>query len=51
VRHGSYPDSSEAHELADVFLYVVHMANVLDLDLANIVRDKEIVNLQKFLAR
>jgi len=51
VRHGSYPDSSEAHELADVFLYVVHMANVLDLDLANIIRDKEIVNLQKFLAR
>ncbi len=51
VRHGSYPDSSEAQELADVFLYVVHMANVLELDLANIVRDKEIMNLQKFLAR
>jgi NTP pyrophosphatase (non-canonical NTP hydrolase) len=51
VRHGSYPDSSEAQELADVFLYVVHMANVLELDLANIVRDKEVMNLQKFLAR
>jgi NTP pyrophosphatase (non-canonical NTP hydrolase) len=51
VRHGSYPDSSEAQELADVFLYVVHMANVLELDLANIVRDKEVTNLQKFLAR
>jgi NTP pyrophosphatase (non-canonical NTP hydrolase) len=51
VRHGSYPDSSEAQELADVFLYVVHMANVLELDLAHIVRDKEVVNLQKFLAR
>jgi len=51
VRHGSYPDSSEAQELADVFLYVVHMANVLDLDLAHIVRDKEVMNLQKFLAR
>jgi NTP pyrophosphatase (non-canonical NTP hydrolase) len=51
VRHGSYPDSSEAQELADVFLYVVHMANVLELDLAHIVRDKEVINLKKFLAR
>jgi len=51
VRHGSYPDSSEAQELADVFLYVVHMANVLELDLAHIVRDKEVMNLQKFHAR
>lgn len=51
VRHGSYSESNEAHELADVFLYVVHMANVLGLDLAHIVRDKEIVNLGKFLAR
>ena len=51
VRHGSYRDSDEAQELADVFLYVVHMANVLELDLAHIVRDKEVLNLQKFLAR
>jgi NTP pyrophosphatase (non-canonical NTP hydrolase) len=50
VRHGSYSDSSEAQELADVFLYVVHMANVLELDLAHIVRDKEILNVKKFLA-
>jgi NTP pyrophosphatase (non-canonical NTP hydrolase) len=51
ARHGSYGNSSEAHELADVFLYVVHMANVLQLDLARIVRDKELINLQKFLAK
>lgn len=51
VRHGSYPESTEAHELADVFLYVVHMANVLGLDLAEIVQKKEFINLEKFLAR
>lgn len=51
VRHGSYRGSNEAHELADVFLYVVHMANVLGLDLASIVQEKEIMNVEKFLAR
>jgi NTP pyrophosphatase (non-canonical NTP hydrolase) len=51
VRHGAYDSSSEAHELADVFLYVVHMANVLGLDLGGIVQEKEFVNVEKFLAR
>jgi len=51
VRHGAYGGSNEAHELADVFLYVVHMANVLGLDLASIVREKEFINVEKFLAR
>lgn len=51
VRHGSYKGSNEAHELADVFLYVVHMANVLGLDLASIVQEKESVNIKKFLTR
>jgi NTP pyrophosphatase (non-canonical NTP hydrolase) len=51
TRHGSYSDSDEAHELADVFLYVVHMANVLNLDLAGIVKQKEFINLEKFLGR
>ena len=51
ARHGAYSDSNEAHELADVFLYVVHMANVLGFDLADIVRSKETVNLKRFLAR
>ncbi len=51
VRHGSYPESSEAHELADVFLYVVHLANVLGLDLAEVVQKKESINIEKFLAK
>jgi NTP pyrophosphatase (non-canonical NTP hydrolase) len=51
VRHGSYPDSNEAHELADVFLYVVHLANVLGLDLAEVVQRKEFANVEKFLGR
>jgi NTP pyrophosphatase (non-canonical NTP hydrolase) len=50
VRHGSYDGVSESQELADVFLYVVHMANVLGVDLAHVVRDKEILNVKKFLA-
>lgn len=41
---------TEAHELADVFLYVIHLANVLNLDLAEAVRDKEVVNLARFLS-
>src|SRR5260370_13417892 len=48
ARH-SANQSSESHELADVFLYVVHMANVLDLDLASIVQDKEFLNLKRLL--
>jgi NTP pyrophosphatase (non-canonical NTP hydrolase) len=51
VRHGSYNGVSESQELADVFLYVVHMANVLGVDLANIVHDKETLNVTKFLAK
>ncbi|ACO33776.1 MULTISPECIES: MazG nucleotide pyrophosphohydrolase domain-containing protein [Acidobacterium] len=50
VRHASYEAVSESHELADVFLYVVHMANVLGIDLADVVRDKETLNITKFLA-
>jgi NTP pyrophosphatase (non-canonical NTP hydrolase) len=47
MRHGPSHDVDEANELADVFLYVVHMANVLGLDLGRIVRDKELLNLEK----
>jgi NTP pyrophosphatase (non-canonical NTP hydrolase) len=50
VRHGSYHGENESHELADVFLYVIHMANVLDIDLAHVVRDKETLNVKKYLA-
>ncbi len=51
VRHGAPTGSSESRELADIFLYVVHMANVLDVDLARVVQDKELINLQRSLAR
>jgi NTP pyrophosphatase (non-canonical NTP hydrolase) len=51
VRHGSYEGINESHELADVFLYVVHMANVLGVDLAHVVHDKETLNVTRFLAK
>jgi NTP pyrophosphatase (non-canonical NTP hydrolase) len=51
TRHGRVSQSSESKELADIFLYVVHMANVLDVDLSKIVQDKELSNLQRFLRR
>jgi NTP pyrophosphatase (non-canonical NTP hydrolase) len=50
VRHGEATFSSESRELADIFLYVVHMANVLDVDLSRVVQDKELTNLQRSLA-
>ena len=51
VRHAREPVTRRTLELADVFLYVVHMANILDVDLAKIVQEKELINLQKFLRR
>ena len=34
ARHGKPIPNQEELELADVFLYVVHMANILKIDLA-----------------
>jgi NTP pyrophosphatase (non-canonical NTP hydrolase) len=51
VRHGAPTGSSESRELADIFLYVIHMANVLNVDLARVVQDKELINLQRALAK
>lgn len=51
VRHGQPSESSESKELADIFLYVVHMANVLDIDLSKVVQEKELINLQRFLRK
>ena len=51
VRHGPSSGSTESKELADIFLYVVHMANVLDVDLSKVVQEKELTNLQRFLRR
>ena len=49
TRYGADSTTNERHELADIFLYVVHMANILDVDLSKIVKEKELLNLQKFL--
>jgi NTP pyrophosphatase (non-canonical NTP hydrolase) len=49
VRHSTTGGTNEAHELADVFLYVIHMANILGLDLGATVREKEGINLAKFV--
>jgi NTP pyrophosphatase (non-canonical NTP hydrolase) len=47
ARHSSFGDVDEGLELADVFLYVVHLANVLKLDLGAVVQQKELVNLRR----
>jgi NTP pyrophosphatase (non-canonical NTP hydrolase) len=49
VRHGPSSKVGEAQELADVFLYVIHMANILGLDLGSAVREKEQINIAKFV--
>jgi NTP pyrophosphatase (non-canonical NTP hydrolase) len=48
ARHGAQTVSDEGLELADVFIYVVHMANVLEVDLSRLVQQKELWNLRKF---
>ena len=49
-RHGDILED-EAMELADVFIYVVHLANVLNIDLARVVKQKELLNVEKLLSR
>jgi NTP pyrophosphatase (non-canonical NTP hydrolase) len=51
VRHGRTATSATGTELADVFLYVVHMANILGIDLSTSVQEKEMINLRRFLSR
>jgi NTP pyrophosphatase (non-canonical NTP hydrolase) len=48
TRHGSSDVDNPAGELADVQLYVVHLANVLGIDLASAVTAKELENLRRF---
>lgn len=48
ARHGSGDVDNPAGELADVQLYVVHLANVLGIDLASAVTAKELENLRRF---
>jgi NTP pyrophosphatase (non-canonical NTP hydrolase) len=49
TRHGKPIANQEDLELADVFLYVVHMANILKIDLAAVVQRKELLNIQKLI--
>jgi NTP pyrophosphatase (non-canonical NTP hydrolase) len=49
IRHGQDITNQEAHELADVFIYVVHMANILKIDLSEIVQEKEMINIKKLI--
>lgn len=49
TRHGNPIHNQEELELADVFLYVVHMANILKIDLATVVQRKELLNIQKLI--
>lgn len=47
--HASH--SEPLQELADVFIYVVHMANILGADLGEVVREKEAANWKRFLQK
>lgn len=51
TRHGTSIRNVEALELADVFMYVIHMANILRIDLGRIVQQKELLNIEKLLQR
>ncbi len=50
-RHGKAIREDEALELADVFIYVVHLANVLGVNLSQVVKQKELLNIDKLLHR
>lgn len=47
-RDGGFAGVDEANELADVQLYLVHLANVLGVDLASAVTNKERINAERF---
>ena len=51
TRHGSPIRNAESLELADVFMYVIHMANILKIDLGEVVQQKELLNIEKLLQR
>jgi NTP pyrophosphatase (non-canonical NTP hydrolase) len=47
-RDGAYPEANVGEELADVQLYLVHLANALEVDIASAVTAKEAVNAARF---
>jgi NTP pyrophosphatase (non-canonical NTP hydrolase) len=50
-RDGQYVDEDPRLEIADVQLYVLHLANALDIDLALAVEVKEQINADRFTSR
>ena len=48
-RHGRPIREDEGLELADVFIYVIHLANVLGVNLSQVVKQKELLNIEKLL--
>lgn len=48
ARTGGYAPSAMGQELADVQLYLVHLANVLGVDIAAAVTEKERINTARF---
>ena len=49
VRHQSSAGFDFGLELADVFLYVIHLANILNVDLSSVLKCKEEINHKRFL--
>ncbi len=47
VRH--HANETTGLEVADVFLYLVHLANILNVDLAKLVKEKEALNHNRFI--
>jgi NTP pyrophosphatase (non-canonical NTP hydrolase) len=50
-RDGAFPETDVAEEIADMQLYLVHLANVLGVDLADAVTRKEAVNGERHSRR
>lgn len=51
ARDGEWTSAPVGAEMADIQLYLVHLANVMGIDLADAVSEKELVNAQRVAAR
>ncbi len=47
AREGGFPEADIGEEIADIQLYLVHLANVLGVNLAEAVTRKELVNAER----
>ncbi len=48
-RDQAWSDKKVEHEVADVQLYLVHLANLLEVDVASAVTEKDAINYQRFM--